>query len=148
MAIYNAADLNTKNRHMGGYGNAVVIYGSVTPTAAIFGDVYRPVIIPAGLDVTDIDIVNDDLDSNVAPTIACKVGFAPLSAVDGPPAVDDYFASAGKTFLNTTGRTSLAFQPIKFEKPVFLTLTLTGGAAAFASGKVTAVVKGDGIGVK
>ena len=148
MAIYNATDLNTKNRHMGGYGNAVVVYGSVTPTAAIFGDVYRPVVIPAGLDVTDVDIVNDDLDTSGAPTINCKVGFAPLNAVEGPPAVDDYFASAGKTFLNTAGRTSLAFQPIKFEKPVFLTLTLTGGAAAFASGKVTAVVKGDGIGVK
>ena len=65
MAIYNATDLNTKNRHMGGYGNAVVVYGSVTPTAAIFGDVYRPVIIPAGLDVTDVDIVNDDLDPAV-----------------------------------------------------------------------------------
>jgi hypothetical protein len=148
MAIYNAADLNTKNRHMGGYGNAVVVYGSVTPTAAIFGDVYRPVVIPAGLDVTDVDIVNDDLDTGGAPTISCKVGFAPLNAAEGPAAVDDYFASAGKTFLNAAGRTSLAFPPIKFEKPVFLILTITGGAAAFASGKVTAIVKGDGVGVK
>jgi hypothetical protein len=133
---------------MGGYGNAVVVYGSVTPTAAIFGDVYRPVVIPAGLDVTDVDIVNDDLDTGGAPAISCKVGFAPLNAAEGPAAVDDYFASMGKTFLNAAGRTSLAFQPIKFEKPVFLTLTLTGGAAAFASGKVTAIVKGDGVGVK
>lgn len=148
MAIYNAADLNTKNRHMGGYGNAVVVYGFVTPTAAIFGDVYRPVIIPAGLDVTDVDIVNDKLDSSGTPTISCKVGFAPLNAVEGPPLVDDYFAATGKTFLNAAGRTSLAFPPIKFEKPVFLILTITGGAAAFASGKVTAIVKGDGIGVK
>ena len=148
MASFNAADLNTKNRHMGGCGNAVVVYGSVTPTAAVFGDVFRPVVIPAGLDVTDVDIINDKLDSSGAPTINCKVGFSPLNAVEGPPAVDDYFASAGKTFFNTAGRTSLAFQPIKFEKPVFLTLTLTGGAAAFASGKVTAIVKGDGIGVK
>lgn len=147
MATFNAADLNTRNRHMGGYGNAVVVYGSVTPTAALFGDIYRPVIIPAGLDVTDIDIINDDLDSSGAPTITCKVGFAPLNAADGPFAVDDYFAS-GKTFLNTVGRTSLAFQPIKFEKPVFLTITLSSGAATFASGKVTAIVKGDGIGVK
>lgn len=148
MAIYNATDLNTKNRHMGGYGNAVVVYGSVTPTAAIFGDVYRPVVIPAGLDVTDVDIVNDDLDTGGTPTISCKVGFAPLNAAEGPTAVDDYFASTGKTFLNAAGRTSLAFPPIKFEKPVFLILTITGGAAAFTSGKVTAIVKGDGVGVK
>lgn len=133
---------------MGGYGNTTVVYGSVTPTAGAVGDIYRSVIIPAGTDVTDVDIVNDDLDANVSPTIACKVGYAPLNAADGPAAVDDYFATAGKTFLNTAGRTSLAFQPVKFEKPVFLTITLSASAATFAAGKVTAIVKGDAAGVK
>ena len=148
MATYNAADLNTRNRHMGGYGNAVVVYGSVTPAGGLLGDVYRPVIIPAGMDVTDVDIVNDKLDSNVTQTLAVKIGFAPVNAVDGPAAVDDYFAAAGNVSLRAAGRTPLAFQPIKFEKPVFLTFTLTGAAATFVSGKVTAIVKGDGIGVK
>ena len=148
MATFNAPDLYSKSRHMGGYGNAVVVIGTVAPTAGVSGDIYLPVIIPAGLGVTDIDIVNDDLDSGGAPAIACKVGYAPLSAADGPPAIDDYFAAAGKTFLNTAGRTSLAFQPIKFEKPVFLTITLTATAAAFVPGKVTAIVKGDGVGVR
>lgn len=148
MAIFNAMDLSTKNRHMGGYGNTVVVYGSVTPTAGILNDIYRPVIIPAGMDVTDIDIINDKLDSNATPTIAVKIGFAPINAADGPVADDAYFSAPGNGLLKTAGRASLAFQPIKFEKPVFLTVILSSGAATFASGKVTAIVKGDGIGVK
>lgn len=148
MAIFNAPDLHTRPRHMGGYGNAVVVYGSVTPAAGAAGDVYRPVIIPGGLDVTDVDIVNDDLDTSGSPAIACKVGYAPLNAAEGPLAVDDYFSAAGRTFLNAAGRTSLTFQPIKFEKPVFLTVTVTASAATFAAGRVTAVVKGDGLGIR
>jgi len=133
---------------MGAYGNAAVTWGSVTPTAGVFGDIYRPVIIPAGMEVTDVDIVNDDLDTSGAPTIACKVGYAPVNVADGPVADDAYFAAAGKTFFNAAGRTSLAFQPIKFEKPVYLIVTLTASAAAFATGKVTAIIKGDAAGIK
>ena len=94
------------------------------------------------------DIVNDKLDSNAAPTIAVKIGFAPINAADGPAADDAYFSASGNGLLKTAGRTSLAFQPIKFEKPVFLTVTLSSASATFSPGKVTAIVKGDGIGVK
>lgn len=148
MAVFNAPDLHTRPRHMGGYGNAVVVSGSVTPAAGGIGDVYRPVIIPGGLEVTDVDIVNDDLDASGSPALTCKIGYAPLDAAEGLPAVDDYFASTGRTLLNTSGRSSLIFQPIKFEKPVFLTVTVTASAAAFAPGRVTAIVKGDGLGVR
>lgn len=148
MAIFNAPDLNTKPRHMGGYGNTVVVYGSVTPAGGATGDVYRPLIIPAGLEVTDVDIINDDLDNNVTPAITCKIGYSPINPNDGPTADDGYFAPSSRNFLQSSGRTSLAFQPIKFEKPVFLTITLTASAANFISGRVTAIIKGDGIGVK
>jgi hypothetical protein len=148
MATFNAPDLITKNRHMGGYGNAVVVYGSVTPAAAAVGDVYRPVIIPGGLDVTDVDIVNDDLDTSSTPTIGCRIGFAPVNANEGPAADDAYFSPSGNGLLRNAGRTGLAFQPLKFERPVFLTITITAGAAAFAAGRITAIVKGDGIGIK
>jgi hypothetical protein len=148
MAIFNATDLGSKPRHMGGHGNAVVVYGSLTPPAGVSGDIYRPVIIPAGVDVTDIDIVNDKLDSNGAPAIACKVGYAPLHPADGPTADDVYFAAAGTTLLRNAGRTSLAFQPIRFERPVYLIITLTASSGTFASGKVTAIVKGDGVGIR
>ncbi|SFN73474.1 hypothetical protein [Nitrosospira briensis] len=148
MATFSAADLSSKPRHMGGHGNAVVVYGSVTPAAGTLGDVYRPVIIPAGVDVTDVDIVSDDLDSSGTPAMACKVGYSPLSPEDGPMADDDYFAPAGTTLLRNAGRTSLAFQPVRFEKPVYLIITLTASSATFASGKVTAIVKGDGVGIR
>ncbi len=147
MATFKANDLN-RDRFMGGYGNGWIGFGTVTPAAGTSGDIYYPMLIPAGTLVTDVDIVNDDLDSSGAPTIACKVGYSPVNSADGPTAVDDYFAAAGKTFLNAAGRTSLAFQPIKFDKPVYLIVTLTTSAATFASGKVTAIVKGDALGVK
>lgn len=148
MATFSAIDLNTKARHMGGHGNAVVVHGSVTPTAGASGDVYKPMRIPAGVYVTDVDIVNDDLDSNGAPLIACKIGYEPVNSADGPTADDDYFVAAGSTILRSAARTALNFQPIKFEKDVFVTVTLSAAAATFASGKVTAIVKGDGEGVK
>lgn len=148
MATFSAADLNSKARHVGGYGNTVTVIGSVTPTAGALADIYRPVRIPAGIRVTDLDIVNDDLDSNATPLMAIKVGYEPVNAADGPTADDDYFVAAGSTALRGAGRTSLAFQPIKFEKDVFVTITLSAAAATFASGAVTAIVKGDGEGIK
>jgi hypothetical protein len=147
MAIFKALDLN-RDRFMGCYGNGFIGFGTVTPATGVSGDIYYPMLIPAGALVTDVDIVNDDLDSNVSPTIACKVGYTPVNAADGLTADDAYFAAAGKTFLNAAGRTSLAFQPIKFDKPVYLIVTLTANAATFASGRVTAIVKGDALGVK
>lgn len=148
MATFSATDLNSKYRFMGGYGNTATSWGSVTPTAGASGDIYRVLTIPAGMEVTDVDIVNDDLDSNGSPTIACKVGYTPVNSTDGPAASDAYFAASGKLFLNAAQRTSLAFQPIKFEFPVYLIVTLTAAAATFASGQVTAIVKGDAVGRK
>jgi hypothetical protein len=144
MATFNAPDLTSKARFMGGYGNGVVVFGTVTPTAGANGDVYRPVIIPAGMLVTDLDIVNDDLDTGSA--LSGKIGYAPVNA-DGPTAVDDYFSTTS-TFMTAAGRKVCAFQPIKFEKDVFVTVTMTVAATTFASGKVTAIAKGQAEGIK
>lgn len=145
MASFNAPDLNSKARHMGGYGNAVIIHGSVTPGAATAADVIRPVMIPAGLEVTGVRIVNDDL---AATALAIKIGYEPVNAADGPLADDDYFLATGSTILQTAGTTELAFKPIKFEKPVYLIITVTTTAGTFAAGNITAIVTGDGVGVK
>lgn len=146
MASFNAADLNTKARFMGGYGNGVIVFGTVSPTAGASGDVYRPTRIPAGMLVTDLDIVNDDLDTG-GTSMSAKIGYEPVNAADGPVAVDDYF-SATATFLTAAGRKTCTFQPIKFEKDVNITLTLTVAATTFATGKVTAIAKGQAEGVK
>ena len=63
MATFKANDLN-RDRFMGGYGNGWIGFGTVTPAAGTSGDIYYPTLIPAGTMVTDVDIVNDKLDSN------------------------------------------------------------------------------------
>ena len=79
--------------------------------------------------------------------VAAKIGYTPVNSADGPTANDAYFA-ATSTFLNAAGRKDCVFQPIKFDKPVYLILTLTIAASTFASGQVTAVCKGDAVGIK
>lgn len=146
MATYSAPDLVTKPRHMGEFGNCVVAWGSVTPTTGALADVYRPVIIPGGWEVTDVDIVFPDMDTG-GTAFAVKVGYTPVDATDGPAADDDYF-SAATTFLSgAAGKQRLAFKPIKFERPVILTLIVTTAATTFVSGEIIAIVKGDGLGI-
>lgn len=146
MASFNAVDLNTKPRFMGGYGNGVVVFGSVTPTAGASADVYRPTRIPAGMLVTHLDIVNDDLDTG-GTAMSASIGYEPVDATAGPAANATYF-SATSTFLTAAGRKVCAFQPIKFEKDVNVTITLTVAATTFAAGQVTAIAMGQAEGVK
>jgi hypothetical protein len=145
MATFKAPDLNSKPLHMGGYGNAVIIQGSVSPTAGASGDVYYPVRIPAGMLITDLDIINDDLDTG-GTAMSASIGYEPVNAADGPTAAPTFFSATG-TFLTAAGRKTCTFQPLKFEKDVFITLTLTVAATTFATGAVTAVAKGIGEGI-
>lgn len=146
MATFNAPDLVTKPRHMGEFGNAVVVWGSVTPTAGAVADVFRPVIIPGGLQVTDISINFPDMDTG-GTTLAVKIGYTPVDATDGPTADDAYFLAADTFLTGAAGVKWLRFDPIKFERPVILIMTVTTAAVTFASGKITAKVYGDGLGV-
>lgn len=147
MATFNAPDLNTKPRHLGEFGNATLVWGAVTPTAGALADVYRPVLIPGGLEVTEISLVFPDMDSG-GTAFAVKIGYQPVNAEDGPEADDDYFSAADNFLTGTTKQKWLAFEPIKFERPVFLTMTVTTAATTFVSGKITAKVYGDGLGIK
>lgn len=146
MATYNAPDLNTKPRHLGEFGNATLVWGAVTPTTGALADVYRPVIIPGGLEVTDISINFADLDTGSA--LAVKIGFQPVDAKEGPDADDDYFSVANTFLSGTAGTRWLTFDPIKFERPVILIMTVTTAATTFATGKIVAKVYGDGLGIK
>lgn len=148
MATFSAVNLNSKPRHMGGYGNGLVVWDTTEPTAAAADDVLRLARIPAGATVTGVEIVSDDLDSGATPALAVKVGFEPVDATEGPAADDDFFAAAGSTAIQAAGRTALSFHPLKFERDVFLIATVTAAAATFAAGKVTAIVTGEATGVK
>jgi hypothetical protein len=146
MAIFSAPDLITKNRHMGEFGNCVVHWGSVTPGAGALGDVYRLCIIAGGLEVTDISLTFADLDTGSA--LAVKIGFTPVNATEGPAEVLDYFSAADTFLAGTTKQKWLSFDPIKFERPVILVMTVTTAATTFAPGKITAKVYADGLGIK
>jgi hypothetical protein len=146
MATFKTPDLDSKPRHMGGYGNALVVWGTAEPAAGAADDVIRLVRIPAGATVTGVEIVSDALDSGN--TLAVKVGFEPVDATEGPAADDDFFAQAGSTALRTAGRTAFVFHPLKFERDVYLIATVTAAATTFAAGKVSAIVTGEATGIK
>lgn len=146
MATHSAADLNTKPIPMGGYGNAAIVWGSVTPSSGALASVYRPVRIPAGMTVTGLRIHNPDMDTG-GTAYAVKIGFTPVDSAAGPTADDDYFSTA-VTHLSAVGDNVYRFDPIKFEKDVYLDLTVTVAATTFASGAITAIVTGEATGIR
>lgn len=143
MATHSASDLNSKPLPMGGYGNAAVVWGTVAPSSGAQASVYRPVRIPAGMTVTGLKINNADLDTG-GTSFAVKIGY---SYVDGSTGDDDYF-SAATTVLSAAALTDYRFDPIKFEKDVYVELTVTVAATTFASGNITAIVTGEATGIK
>ncbi len=147
MSTTNAPDLFTKPRHMGEFGNAVVYWGAVTPLAGALADIYRPVIIPAGAEITDLIINFPDMDSG-GTAFAVKIGYSPVNADDGPAEVLDYFSAATTVLSGTTKELRCVFRPIKFERAVFVQLTVTVAATTFVSGEIVAKAYGDGLGAK
>jgi hypothetical protein len=82
MATFSAPDLNSKAMPMGNYGNAAVVYGTATPLSGVAGSIYRPVRIPAGMSVTALRIVNDDMDTG-GTTFAVKIGHTSVEPSPG-----------------------------------------------------------------
>lgn len=118
---------------------------AVNPTA---GDVINLVRIPAGTEVSMVQIQGDDLDSNGAPAIVFRAGYAPCDSTSGLAANSTYFAAAGQTLLQAGGRLNCAFKPIKFEEDVFLTVTVNTASATFQAGEIHGIVIGAAIGPK
>lgn len=150
MATFDAPDLNSRNiMSDGAYGNAATHTGKVTPTALANADILRVVRIPAGFRADFVLLGNDDLDSNGAPTAACKVGYTPVNSTDGPAASDAYWAAAGQTYLQAAGSRVLPLgPPVVFDYDVWLIITMTAASATFAAGSVWATVIGENVGTK
>lgn len=151
MTTFTASDLISKPKHMGQYGEGNILHGKVVLAAAATADIIRPLIIPAGTEVSGIILANDDLDSNGSPTIVFGAGYTPVSANDGALAASAaFFAAAGQTQLQaaSSGVLYAKFDPIKFEQDVFLDLLLGTGAATFAAGTLWARVIARNVGVK
>ncbi len=112
------------------------------------GDVVNLVRIPAGTEVSVVQIQGDDLDSNGTPTIVFRAGYAPCDSNSALAANSTFFAAAGQTTLQAGGRLNCAFEPIKFEEDVFLTVTVNTAAATFQAGDIFGIVLGAAVGPK
>lgn len=150
LANVDSSTLN-KNVFMQAFGEGTNPNGSIAlsanPTAA---DVLRIMRIPAGTEVSAVLIANGDLDTNGSPTIVVSIGYAPVVAADGPAASAAYFQAAGDTVLQAAnaGKVYANFAPIKFEKDVYLTMTVGTASATFAAGTIRAVAIANALGVK
>jgi hypothetical protein len=150
MANIDSATLR-KNDYMQAFGNAVHLDGQIALSAnPPAGDDIRIMLIPAGTKVQAIIQANDDIDSNGTPTLVHSLGFAPVVPTDGPAANATYFAAAGQTNLQAAnqGRVYCNFDPITFDKDVFLIARVGTSAATFTAGNIRAVVKGEARGIK
>lgn len=108
--------------------------------------------IPGGAEVTDVQLQTDDLDSGAA--MLFSLGYAPVKDGSTLVASPAYFAAAGQTTAQAGGRLRCSFQPITFNEPVKLVLTigtapagLAAGISATAPAKVTAIVSGNCVGM-
>ena len=104
--------------------------------------------IPGGMEVTDVYIQTDDLDTNGAPTIAYTVGYSPIQAETIYTEDLTYFSTAALGVTSKTGgRLSCVFKPKKFNEDVWLRVKFTAAAATFAAGDIIAIVHGNAKGV-
>lgn len=150
LANIDSATLN-KNDFMQAFGDGNVVEGQVAlaanPTAA---DVIRVMKVPAGNKISALLMSNDDLDSNGSPTIVHSIGYVPVVVGDGPVASPAYFAAAGQTNLQSAnpGKVYMGFDPISFEKDVYITMTVGTAAATFAAGNIRMALIGAARGIK
>lgn len=132
------------------YGNAVKYSDSVAIGTADIdaADIIQLVYVPAGTAVDRVRIKTDDLDSGATPTLAAKIGFAP---VDGSAAAAgaDTAVSAAAAWGQVAGVLSYdVIPPYKVEVDSYLAVVITTAAAIAVAGNAYAVVDGDSIGVK
>lgn len=133
---------------MPGDGRAACLVDEVALTANPNAADTLDFLIPAGFEVSILEIQCDDLDSNGAPTFAFSAGYAPIQASSAYTANATYFAAAGQTTARTGGRLACSFKPIKFEEDMVLRLTVGTAAATFAAGSIHAVMVGACRGVR
>jgi hypothetical protein len=107
--------------------------------------------IPAGMELTTIELDSTRMDTNGAPTLAYQAGYAPIQAESQYVAALTYFAPASGITIGRVAngnRVSLNFKPIKFDEDMLLRLTVNAVAATFAAGELRAILHGSARGVR
>lgn len=148
MQTTNPTNVSDPLRSTGKGGNAAVTTGSTSVAAAsAVGDKYRPCRVAGGTKVHRVVVKNTDLDSNGAPAILCKIGFA---RIDGEASgQDEAVAATGATILQGAATTTYElFPPVLVEQDSYLEIVVTTGPATGATGTVYGKVEGEAIGVK
>lgn len=146
MATQSPADINSAPRHESSFGNLNVYSKTLAVTSLPLNEVLRVLRIPGGNRIVALHVINDDLDSNGAPTAAVKVGYSPVVSADGPTADDDYWAAAGQTWLQSAGNRFATAHPLKIDKDIYVDITASAAAATFAAGSVTVTAYCENIG--
>lgn len=117
---------------------------AANPTA---GDVIN-FRLPAGIEVGNLKIKPDDLDTHGTPTMVFRVGYTPADTGSSLAANSTYFAAAGQTNAQTGTTLDCSFHPIKFEEDVYVTVTVNTAAATFAAGSISMIAIGSAVGPK
>lgn len=144
MATYNAVNVAGANQHMAEMGNAVIYDDRVVISSALQnGDKVRLVRVPAGTRVTDLAIVNPDLDTGT--TLQAKLGWEYVDGSSG--GVDNNFAAAGALWQTAAKNRYLPDAPFVADKDIYIIATVTANATT-NTGTIYTTVTGIGVGVK
>lgn len=149
MSTYNALKLLLP-AHMQAMGNCAVYDDAVTlATALVINDIIGLIKIPAGVRLTELRFVNDDIDTGT--TLQVKIGYKPADPTSSLAAVDNYFG-ATLTFLQSASGAMVAntpqFKPITFNEEVLIFATVTAAPTGGGVGTITTIAMGDMIGIK
>ena len=104
--------------------------------------------VPAGLEVFDISLQCDDIDTNGTPTVVFSAGYTPVNAGSALAPSTQYFAATGRTTLQTGGRLVCSFKPIIFSEDVYMRITIGATCATFAAGEIHTIIGGNMKGVR
>lgn len=156
MAQYKASDLaGAKSAFMQAFGNTVTQVDVVTPSAALAtNDTVDLVRIAGGTKLFSLQTFNGDFDTGTS--LQVKIGYRKVNSGDvlggGLVEDDDFFGAALTTWqaaVLSSSPTKWAFNPITFNCDVYITATVTAGAAGVSgTPSITAIAQGVAVGIK
>jgi hypothetical protein len=153
MASYKGAtESSTRRAFMQGFGNAISLDDTASPTALLaLTDTIDLIRIPGGMRLQELHTFNADLCTSNS--LAVKIGYRKVNSSGTLTDVDDYFGSGLTNFQAAVvgaSATRYSFAPITFNEDVYITATVTTAAtgAAITNGTITTIAKGAAIGIK
>lgn len=123
-------------------GRAVFINDSAALAANVTINDTMDFRLPAGFELSTLRFKLPDMDTNGAPTLAGKIGYAPVDPASSLSAVDNYFRATA-ALGQAAAQVECDFVPITFQEDVRITITWTAVSATFAAGTVYMTAAGN-----